>query len=168
MSDFVFKVDKDVVTEGDVVMVTWACPNAADVCVTLDNGYKSARMDVDSIGSKKFRLNRSKGKTKITLEYTDAKGRRRDDTIKVRVKELPYTKTEEVGGGSKSSLGEWWSKFSNKIKLSWNSMTEKKKIAMIVIWSIMLTLLLSLIHPFFMQIGLMALMFYLAWVLLKK
>ena len=167
MSDIVFKVDKDVVTEGDVVMVTWACPNATDVSVTLDNGYKSARMNVESAGSKKFRLNRSKGKTKITLEYTDAKGRRRDDTIKVRVKELPYTKAEEVGG-SKSSFAGWWNKFSNKIKLSWNSLTDKKKIAMVVVWSIMLTLLLSLINPIFTQIGLMALMFYLAWVLLKK
>lgn len=166
MSDFVFKVDRDVVTEGDVVTVAWACPGALSAMLVLDNGYKAASMSVEAIGSKKFRLNRSKGKTKIVLETTDAKGKTSRKVLKVRVKELEYTKAEEVG--AENPFKKYIREIPQKIKLSWSALDGRKKMAYIVIWSILLTLLLSLINPIFMQIGLTALMFYLAWVLLKK
>lgn len=60
-------LDKTRIKAGDIVEIKWACENADSVQLSINNGYKEVVTDVPMFGSKKIRLNRSKGKTKITL-----------------------------------------------------------------------------------------------------
>lgn len=166
MSDIIFKIDKTTVTEGDIVEVAWACPNAQSVSLTLNNGFKSVEMPLDTIGNKKFRLNRSKGKTEFILNVALSSGKNINKSLKVKVKELKAINPEFVGSESKvwHSLKEAF----YKIKVRWQALPAQKRSANIVLWVIAISLILSMINPMLLQIGLIVVIAYLALVLMKK
>ena len=47
-----FKVSRRIVREGDIVEVTWECPEAESARITIDNGYRTASAVVPPSGSK--------------------------------------------------------------------------------------------------------------------
>ena len=67
-----FNIDRRTVTEGDVVELTWQCDGAESVTLTIDNGYRQTDIPLEISGTKRFRLNRSKGRTHLTIAVTMA------------------------------------------------------------------------------------------------
>lgn len=166
-------VDKKCVVEGDVVEIHWTCDNAENVQLTIDNGYKLNTIQVEPSGTKKFRLNRSKGKTEIVVGAM-ANGKMRYKSVGVRVKRQKVEKAEYVHdytgakGVRNNGLKNSWYNFKSKMKYAWGSFSEKKRLAYIILLSISLLLLVSSFwHPFY-RIGLVALVGYLFYVILKR
>ncbi|MBO4489453.1 MAG: transglutaminase domain-containing protein [Bacteroidales bacterium] len=60
-------IDKPTIYAGEIVEIKWTCEDADSVRLSINNGYKQIDTYVPLSGSKKIRLNRSKGKTRITL-----------------------------------------------------------------------------------------------------
>lgn len=166
-------VDKTKVTEGDIVEVRWSCQPAETVKFTLDNGYKLNSIDVEPSGSKKFRLNRSKGKTHLVIMVTNA-GKSYYKSVQVRVKKLKPTKAENVydytgaKGVRNNGLKNSWNNFKAKMKMAWGYMPDKKKLAFKLLGGLALVSIISMIWPKFMPIGVTILTIYLCYVIIKK
>lgn len=166
-------VNKSKVTEGDVVEITWSCTNATEVQLTLDNGYKANTIPVAFSGSKKFRLNRSKGRTHLVIGAVEG-GKTYYKSVTVRVKRMKVTKAEEVydytgaKGVRKNGLKTSWNNYKSRVKMAWGYLPENKKLAFKIISILMVIMLLSAIYPKIMSLGLMGLGCYLFWILLRK
>ena len=63
----IFEIDKRTVTEGDVVQLNWQCLGAEKAELIIDNGFRTSIIPVETVGTKRFRLNRSKGRTQLTM-----------------------------------------------------------------------------------------------------
>lgn len=169
-----FKADKQRVTEGDVVELTWSCTNAELVQLTIDNGYKTITQTVEPSGVKKFRLNRSSGKTKLAISATND-GKTYSKSVGVRVKCAKTTKTQNDyedytgrNGVKRNGSKNNWANFKTKVKYVWESMTEKKKLAYKVLLSICLVLIVSVFSPEVSNICLLVLVSYLLLTILKR
>lgn len=105
-----FTTDKHTVTEGDIVEVRWDCPGADSAELTIDNGYKTTNLPLELSGSKRFRLHRSKGRTRLIIT-AKVEGKQYSKTLKVKVKELPVTKAETIDrrGRRIGKLRQWMS-----------------------------------------------------------
>ncbi len=166
-------VDKSKVTEGDIVEMSWSCSPAEKVQLTLDNGYKSNTIDVEPSGSKKFRLNRSKGKTHLVIGVTNG-GRQYYNSVCVRVRKMKITKTEEVHdytgtkGFRKNGLRNSWNNFKEKLKMAWGFMPENKRLATKLLLFLCIVMVLTAIWPKLISFGFAALSVYLFWIIVKK
>ncbi len=166
-------VDKTVVTEGDVVEMSWACSPADAVKLTLDNGFKSNSISVEASGSKKFRLNRSKGKTYLVIEAV-LDGKSYYKSVKVRVKKLKAVKADKVydytgvKGAKKNGFKTTWYNFKSRIHTVWNYLPAKKQVAYITLSAICLVMILSIFWPPFMSIGMLLLVVYLLFVIIRR
>jgi len=166
-------VDKNRVTEGDVVEISWSCENADNVQLTIDNGYKMNTVQVEPSGTKKFRLNRSKGKTEIVIGVSQ-NGRMRYKSVGVRVKRQKVERAEYVHdytgakGVRRNGLKNSWYNFKSRVKYAWGGFSEKKRLAYTVLMAICLLMLVSSIWHTFYLIGLTALVVYLIYVIIKK
>lgn len=172
----IFEVDRHNVTEGDVVEIHWQCAGADSVSLTIDNGFKTNQIALDNVGSKKFRLNRSKGRTKLTLSIV-LKGRRHEKTLRVKVKKMPTIKAETVDntGRPMSALKQWWQKVltnwheaSAKWRMAMQVLPPKKQIAAKLLLILGATMLLSALWPKAYSLALILISIYLLVVLLRK
>ena len=156
-------VDKSVVTEGDVVELKWSCENAESVRFTLDNGYKANTIDVEQSGSKKFRLNRSKGRTHLVSR-----------SVRVRVKKMKPTKAEyvhdEMGHRSvrRNVIRNSWLNFKNKLKMVWSYLPERKRLAYVILSALCVLMILSAFWPGVFRWGMFLVIGYLFWVILRR
>ncbi len=169
-----FKADKQRVAEGEVVEVTWSCTNAELVQLTVDNGYKTITQTVEPCGSKKFRLNRSSGKTQLVIGATND-GKTYYKSVSVRVKRTKkanagndYDDYTGYAGAKRNGLKNTWTNFKTKAKYAWGSMTEKKKLANIVLPILCLSLIFSTFSPVFSNICILVVIGYLLWTILKR
>ncbi|MGN0032218.1 MAG: hypothetical protein ACI358_00300 [Candidatus Limimorpha sp.] len=165
-----FTTDSDNVTEGDVISIKWSCDPADSVRLTIDNGFKATVLDVENSGSKRFRLNRSKGKTRLTITaYYN--GKESSKTIKVKVKEMEVINAETVNDhrtyGSNNSMS-WWQRTKMRFVYSWMALPPTKKIVVVILSFLLLLLIISLIFPRFLIFGLTMIIIYLIYVLMKK
>lgn len=166
-------VDKNKVTEGDIVEVTWSCSPADRIQFTLDNGFKANSIDVESSGSKKFRLNRSKGRTHLVIAVQYG-GKTYYRSVTVRVRKMKATKAEKVydytgaKGVRANGLKNSWLNFKSKMKMAWSYMPENKRLAYKVLTALCVVALLSLISPKILSIGLLVVSGYLCYVIFKK
>lgn len=166
-------VDKKRVTEGDVVEIHWSCENAENVQLTIDNGYKLNTIQVETAGTKKFRLNRSKGKTEIVIGAA-ANGKMHYQSVGVRVKRQKVEKAEYVHdytgakGVRNNGLKNSWYNFKSRTKYVWNGFSEKKRLAYIILSALCLLMLVSSFWHQFYTIGLIALVGYLLYIIIKK
>lgn len=173
---FVFTIDRNTVTEGDTVEIRWDCSGAEKTFLTIDNGFKATRLEIENAGSKKFRLNRSKGKTLLTLEAM-ANGKTTRKRIGVRVKKLKTTRTQTVNDEvfrrqreefARKPFREKWQLLKTAARTAWQYMPEKKRNAYRILGLILLVLLLLSISPIVLSVGLLALAVYVVCVILKK
>lgn len=173
---FIFNIDKTTVTEGDIVELRWDCGAAEKVFLTIDNGYKSTRIETDRNGSKKFRLNRSRGKTILTLEaVTGGKSERK--RIGVKVKRLKSTKAESFDNSqfrqardtfARKPLRERWELLKPAIRTAWQYMPEKKRTAYKILGILLLLMLLAAIAPKLMELILLLLAGYMLYTIFRK
>ena len=76
----------------------WDCTGADRVELKIDNGYKASVLNLEISGTKRFRLNRSKGRTALTITaWKD--GKHGSKTLKVKVKEIPATQGASILDG---------------------------------------------------------------------
>lgn len=165
-----FTTDTDTVTEGDVISIQWSCNPADSVRLIIDNGFKTNTIDVEVSGIKRFRLNRSKGKTKLTI-IALYNGKEASKTIKVKVKEMEVINAETVNDGraySGSHSMSWWKKTKMKLLYLWMTLPPTKKIVVIILNFLLVLLVMSLIFPRFLLFGLTMIIIYLTYFLLKK
>lgn len=171
-----FEIDHHSVTEGDVVEIRWQCDEAEKVVLTLDNGFRCSDIPLENNGSKRFRLNRSKGRTRLTITVT-INGKEYKKTLRVRVKKMPVIHAETLNHQCRptNSLSQWWQatltkwhRLRQRIRFSLQSLPERKQIAIKLLIIIAVVLLLSAIWPKFYSIALGILTAYLILILFRR
>ena len=174
MEQMTFTTDRTTVTEGDIVEVRWSCPGSSSVDLTIDNGYKASVIPLETDGSKRFRLNRSKGRTKLTLT-AHVDGKPYSKTLRVKVKEMPVTKAETVDhqGRTLGKLQQWinmpkWQSLWRNYRQSRMAMPKEKRLASRILLLLGAVLLLATFAPRLFGVGIFAIAGYLVWVLLKR
>ena len=174
MERMTFSTDKSTVTEGDIVEVRWDCPGADSAELTIDNGYKTSTLPLPLSGSKRFRLHRSKGRTRLIITAT-AGGKQFKKTCKVKVKEIPVTKAETIDprGRRMSKLRQWmslpkWQSWRMRFRQGWQMLTPEKRLASRLLLILGGVLLLATLLPVLLLIGLFGLSMYLMWILMKR
>ena len=153
MEKMTFTTDRTTLTEGEIITVNWDCHEADRVELTIDNGYKATPIALDLAGSKRFRLNRSKGRTRLTITAWVG-GKSYSKTIKVKVEEMPTTHAETVDdngntvGGARrltEKIGAWWRRQHSLYKERMDALPPDKRMASrIAVWLAGAVLLLSL------------------------
>jgi hypothetical protein len=174
MEKMTFTTDRTTVTEGEIVEVRWDCPGAEAVDLSIDNGYKTSVLPLETSGSKRFRLNRSKGRTRLVLTaHVDGKGFSK--AIKVKVKEIPVTRAETVdhrGNPMGWAKRLWnqpkWQALLTRYRQGRQAMPKEKKLASNVLLMLGAVLLLGAIFPILLPVGIFALACYLLWVVMKR
>lgn len=173
---FVFTIDRNTVTEGDTVEIRWDCSGAEKTFLTIDNGFKATRLEIENSGNKKFRLNRSKGKTLLTLEAME-NGKTSRKRLGVKVKKLKTTRTQTLNNEefrrqreefARKPFREKWALIKTAARTAWQYMPEKKRTAYRILGVLLLVLLLLSISPIVLSVGLLALSIYLVFIILKK
>lgn len=166
----IFEVDRTSVVEGDVVAVTWDCSIADRAELTIDNGFRSTVIPLDKSGTKRFRLNRSKGATRLTV--TAYFGDRPDSkTVKVRVRPMPTTRAEEVDsrGNPVGALGGWWHRTQPKLRDTLRRAEAEfrgwPRWARIAFWVVIAVLVLGMPVRWLLPVLALAVV---AWILLRK
>ena len=169
-----FTTDKTVVTEGDIVEVRWDCPGADIAELTIDNGYKTTTLPLPLSGNKRFRLHRSRGRTRLVITATVA-GKHYSKTLKVKVKEIPLTKAETVDhrGQRMSKWKQWmslpkWQSWRMRFRQGWQMLTPEKRLASRLLLILGVVLLLAALLPVLLLIGLFGVTMYLMWILMKR
>ena len=171
-----FTVDRGTVVEGEVVEVAWECRGAERVELTIDNGLRTSVLPLEAAGTKRFRLNRSKGRTRLTLSAT-ALDKTYSKTLRVRVKKMPVIKAETLDHNGKpmNALRHWWQRtlekgrtLKAKEKLRMQQLPEKKQVAVKGMAILGAVMLLSLAWPRVYSLGMMAVMVYFAVILLRR
>ena len=172
----IFDIDRRTVTEGDVVEVKWQCAEAESVQLTIDNGYRSTNIPLETSGSKRFRLNRSKGRTHLTIAVTIG-GKTYRKKIAVRVKKMPTMKAETVDhrGRKVSAIGGWWQRVMtkwhdsrSKLHLAMQVLPERKQMAVKVMAIMGVGLIVSAIWPILYGLVPMLVAGYLIYVLIRR
>lgn len=172
----IFEIDRRSVTEGDVVEITWQCAGAEKVTLTIDNGFRATDIPLEVSGNKRFRLNRSKGKTHMTIAVA-TQGKVHRKTIDVRVKKLPTVKAETVDPNGKrvGFLNAWWQKVLTnwhnvgaKLKLAMSTLPEGKQVIVKLMALVGVLLIIGAIWPKLYGATLVVLIVVLAVGLLKK
>lgn len=172
----IFTVDRHSVTEGDIVEVRWDCTGAQDVKLTLDNGFKATAIPLEVVGAKKFRLNRSKGRTCLTIAAV-VEGKIYRKKLHVRVRKLKAVRAETVDDRGRSmnvfrrfwqTLVTKWRSLRAQFRLAYQQMPEKKQFAVKTLCLIMLVTLLAILFPKIYSVGLLLVSLYLCWIIIKK
>lgn len=174
MERMTFTTDKTVVTEGDVVEVHWDCPGADSAELTIDNGYKATTISLPLSGSKRFRLHRSKGRTRLVVTATVG-GKQYSKTQKVKVKDIPLTKAETVDhrGHRMSKWRQWsslpkWQSWRMRFRQGWQMLTPEKRLASRLLLILGAVLLMATFLPILLLVGLFGVSMYLFWILMKR
>lgn len=169
-----FKVSRRIVREGDIVEVTWECPEAESARITIDNGYRSASAVVPSSGSKKYKLNRSKGRTRITLS-ANCHGTpvHREIFIIVRKARSSKAKGDNTVYDSytrmdKPNLQQRFKIFRERLSYAWQYVPAQKKLAYKILLLLLVVMLISAFIPKVTYFGLLAVAAYLLWYIYKK
>lgn len=174
MERMTFTTDRTTVTEGEIVALQWSCPGASSVDLTIDNGYKTSVIPLEQSGDKRFRLHRSKGRTRLTLT-AHVDGKAFSKVIRVKVKELPVTKAETVDyrGRTVSKLRQWfnlpkWQSLLMRYRMSRQAMPKEKRLASNLLLILGGVMLLAAVFPMLLFVGLLGLAVYLMWIVLKR
>jgi hypothetical protein len=171
-----FTADRHKVNEGEIVEINWSCDGADTVQLTIDNGLRSSSIPLPSEGSKRFRLNRSKGRTWLKLTVT-IQGKEYSKKIGVRVKPMPTTRAETVDsqGRPQSGVARWWQRtltnwhnWRARIRYAVQALPEGKQMALKVLAVLTLTLFIGAIWPRLAGIAILLPVIYLVVVLLRR
>lgn len=171
MEKMTFTTDTTVLTEGEIITVTWDCHEAERVELTIDNGYKATPIALDLSGTKRFRLNRSKGRTRLTVTAWVG-GKSYSKTIKVKVREIPAAHAEtvdqngkRVGGATRltEKIGAWWRRQSALYKERMQALPPDKRLAVRLTTMLAAAVLLLTLLPVLGLLALVAIVIYLLW-----
>lgn len=168
MEKMTFTTDRTSLTEGEIIEITWDCHEAERVELTIDNGFKTTAIPLDLTGTKRFRLNRSRGKTKLTLTAT-VNGHDYSKTIKVKVAEMPTAHAETVDdkGKTVSRGSQWLQDLGRRWRTTWQGMTPVKQLATKILVALAVLMLFSRLLPALFFFGLLAIMIWMVFVITR-
>lgn len=177
MGKLSFNIDKKQVAEHEHVTVTWDCPNPDQVTLTVEDGTRSVHQLPDS-GSRVIEASGNADRMTLTLRAViGGKAQEKSATVKVKRKVLKAEKVNGAPYGSqdsaKSWLGfskikDWWSRTTDGLKTSWSYLPENKKLATKILGLMCAVMLLTSFAPKLFPLGLLAIMGYLTWIILKR
>ncbi|MBR1799349.1 MAG: hypothetical protein IJ761_05565 [Bacteroidales bacterium] len=176
MKRMTFCADRHRLTEGEVVVLQWQCEGAQQVNLTIDNGYRTSTMPLENEGTKKLRLNRSKGRTKMRLSVM-IDGHEYHKTLRIAVRPMPTTRADWVDDRGRKT-GFWqrlgqirhrhnqpraqlWYRF-------WHGLSATKRLAFVVLVALMVVSLATRLFPHAMPVGITLIGLGLLWVLWKR
>lgn len=171
-----FQADHRAVTEGDVVELTWDCTGSEQTELTIDNGFRATQLTLEAAGSKRFRLNRSKGRTHFTIAaIVDGKTYRKKIAVQVRPMPTVHAETIDHRGRKVGTLGQWWQgvvtkrhDWRAKTRMALQSLPERKQMAVKLLAIIGVAMMVSAFWPAATTIGLTLMMVYLLIVLMRR
>lgn len=168
MEKMTFTTDQTTLIEGEIIGITWDCREAERVELTIDNGYKSTVLPLDLYGTKRFRLNRSRGKTKLIITAWVG-GRSFSKTIKVRVLEVPANHPEILDdkGNTVSGFRQWLDTVTRRWRTTWQGMTPVKQLATKILVALAVLMLFSRLLPALFFFGLLAIMIWMVFVITR-
>jgi len=175
MGRITLATDKKRISEGEYITVSWDCQNPDMVSLTVDDGGRSVHQLGDS-GSKVLQASGNADRMILTLRASvGGKIEEKSATVKVERKVL---KAEKVNRSPRSGpdnrkfdlarIKDWWSRTTMQYKTAWNYLPEEKKLAVKVMGLLAATMLLTAISPKLLPIGLIGLVGYLGWVVMKR
>lgn len=140
-----FGVDRKSAGEGEYVTLSWDCGMPDSVTLTIENGYRTTRLQLPDSGSRTILIEKSKGKT--TFRLAAAQGTRKEvSELSVKVKNLKTIRAKAYrpkSGKTFSFRGlwgrvvAWWRSFTGRLSYAWRVMPARQK----RIYKIMLILL---------------------------
>jgi len=195
MANITFKADKTKVTEHEHVTVEWDCPSPDQVTLTVEDGGKNVYQLADS-GRRVVEASGYSDKMVLTLRASiGGKTHEKSITVKVNRKvveaEAPrrssrssgssgsfgssstFSSSRSSGSGGKkfldfSKLKNWWARTTAGFKTAWTYMPENKKFATKILGLMCAVMLLTSFFPKLLPFGLIAIMGYLTWVIIKR
>ena len=172
-----FSIDKKQVQEGEYFTVSWDCQNPDMVSMTVEDGSRSQFQLPDS-GSRAIQASGNADKIVLTLRASiGGKVEEKKAAVKVKRKVLKAEKVRRSpksssSGGKKafdfSKISSWWNNFTSRLKMAWSYMPENKKLAYKILGLILLAMILAGISPKLMGVGLILVVGYLMWIILKR
>ena len=177
MGKLSFNIDKKQVTEHEHVTVSWDCENPDQVTLTVEDGTRSIHQLPDS-GSRVIEASGNADRMTLTLRAViGGKAQEKSATVKVKRKVLKAEKVHSAprssSGGRKSwfdlsKIKGWWSRTTAGFKNAWTYMPENKKLATKILGLMCAIMLLTSFAPKLFPLGLLAIMGYLTWIILKR
>ncbi len=172
-----FDIDKKQVVEHEHVTVSWDCENPDQVTLTVEDGGRSVHQLPDS-GSRVIEATGNADRMTLTLRAViGGKTQEKSATVKVKRKVL---KAEKVHGASRGGSGgrkawfdfakvkAWWLRASAGLKTAWTYLPENKKLATKILALMCAVMLLTSFAPKLFPIGILAIMGYLTWIIVKR
>jgi len=170
-----FNIDRKQVSEGEYVTVSWECQTPDMVTLSVEDGGKTIYQLGDS-GSRVIRASGNADKMVLTLRVATG-GRTEEKTLTVKVKRK-VLKAEKVNyaprNGEKkkkfdlSRIKDGWSRFTAQSKTAWTYMPAEKKLAYKIMGLMVLVLALNSISPKLYTLGVILVVGYLSWIILRK
>lgn len=177
MGKISFNIDKKQVAEHEYVTVSWDCENPDQVTLTVEDGTRSVHQLPDS-GSRVIEASGNADRMTLILRAViGGKTQEKSATVKVKRKVLKAEKvhgTPHGGSGSGkdwfdfTKVKDWWSRTSAGLKTAWTYMPENKKLATKILGLMCAVMLLTSFAPKLFPLGLLAIMGYLTWIILKR
>lgn len=130
-----FSIDRKSAGEGEYVTLSWDCGMPDNVTLTIENGYRTTRLQLPDSGSRTVLIEKSKGKT--TFRLAAAQGTRKEvSELSVKVKNLKTirAKAYRPKRGKHFSLKglwgrivAWWRSFTGRLSYAWRVMPPRQK-----------------------------------------
>lgn len=130
-----FTADRKSASEGEYVTLTWDCGMPDSVTLTIENGYRTSRLQLPDSGSRTILIEKSKGKT--TFRLAAAQGTRKEvSELSVKVKNLKTIRAREYRPKSSkkfslrglwSRLVAWWRNLCGRVSYGWRVMPPRQK-----------------------------------------
>lgn len=177
MSKISFNIDKRQVQEGESITVSWNCESPDMVTLTVVDGVKSVHQLGDS-GTRVIPATGNADRITLTLRASiGGKTEEKSATVKVRRKVVKAERVNSTPYGRKerttnpldfSKVKDWWKRTSDKYRTAWSYMPENKKLATKILGMMLALMILTSIWPKLFSLGLLLIIGYLGWIVLKR
>lgn len=131
-----FTADRKSADEGGYVTLSWDCGMPDSVTLTIENGYKTTRLQLPDSGSRTILIEKSKGKTTFRLAVAQGTSKTTSE-LSVKVKNIKplrakaYRPHKSRRGFSFRGLGgriaTWWRNFTGRVSYGWRAMSPRQR-----------------------------------------
>lgn len=130
-----FSIDRKSAGEGEYVTLSWDCGMPDSATLTIENGYRTSRLQLPDSGSRTVLIEKSKGKTTFRLAATWGT-RKEVSELSVKVKNLKTIRAKAYRpkrGKTLSFRGlwgrivSWWRSFTGRLSYAWRVMPPRQK-----------------------------------------
>lgn len=174
--NIVFTVDKTRVTEHEYVTVHWECGMPDQVSLAVEDGTRQVFQLGDS-GTKVIEASGNADIIRLTLKAS-VKGVVYQKELSVKVKRQTvrsgkmhrdaHRRNSRSLSSVISNIKNWWNESIYRFRTSWNYLPDNKKLALETIGLMSIIMLLSPLSPKLAPWGMVVIMAFLCWTVLKQ